>query len=425
MNVLVVGSGAREHAIAWKLRQSPRVDDLFIAPGNAGTTRVGVNLPVKATDREGIVRAARDHRVDLVVVGPEDPLAAGLVDYLTVQGVACFGPTQAAAEIEASKAYAQDLIARFGIPTAAGRTFSDPSEARSYVRSLGGPLVVKASGLAAGKGVTVAETTEEAVAAVERCMLDREFGDAGYQVVIQERLTGRETSAHAFTDGQTVVHLPFSCDHKRALDGDRGPNTGGMGAYSPPHWLGDSTAEQIRKQITEKAVRAMFEEGHPFRGLLYPGVMITDEGPKVYEFNCRFGDPEAQVLLPRLKGDLFEVLWAVAMNRLHEVELDWSPDACVGVVVASGGYPGRYETGHVVEGLGAVDPDVQVFHAGTRLTDDGRVVTAGGRVLTVVSTAPTMDEARDRVYQNIDRIRFDAMHYRKDIGLMAAEPLPF
>ena len=427
MNVLVVGSGAREHALAWKLRQSPRLDDLFVAPGNAGTAREAVNLPVAAGDFEGLARAVREHRIQLVVVGPEDPLAAGLVDYLASRGVACFGPSREAARIEASKAYAKDLAARYGIPTAESRTFTNAAAAREYVRGLGRPVVVKASGLAAGKGVTVAETVDEAVRAVDRCMVEREFGDAGREVVIEERLEGRETSAHAFTDGQTVVHLPFSCDHKRVLDGDRGPNTGGMGAYSPPHWLGDSVAEQIRKQITERAVRALFDEGHPFRGLLYPGVMVTDDGPRVIEFNCRFGDPEAQVLLPRLKGDLLEILWAVANSRLHEVEdaVDWTPDACVGVVVASGGYPGRYETGFPILGLDAVDPDVQVFHAGTRPADDGTVVTAGGRVLTVVATAPTMDEARERAYRNVQRIHFQGMHYRTDIGATAAEPLPF
>lgn len=418
MNVLIVGSGAREHCLAWKLRQSPRLDSLFVAPGNAGTAAIAENLPVKASDLEGIARAAREQRVDLVVIGPEDPLAAGLVDRLAVEGIAAFGPSRAAAEIESSKVFAKELMARHGIPTAPFAVFERLADARACVSGGHGqgPYVVKADGLAAGKGALVTDSTEEALAALESLMVQRELGEAGARVVIEERLTGREVTAHAFTDGRTVVHMPFSCDHKPVFDGDRGPNTGGMGVYSPPSWLDEATAERIRRDATEATVRAMMEEGRPYRGLLYPGIMVTADGPQVLEFNCRFGDPETQALLPRMKSDLLEVLWAVANNRLDEVQVEWSDDACVGVVLASGGYPGQYETGFPIEGLDDVDDDVLIFHAGTRREDDGTLVTAGGRILTVVATGRTMAEAREKAYRNVERIRFQGMHYRRDIG---------
>jgi phosphoribosylamine--glycine ligase len=426
VNVLIIGSGAREHAIAWKLRQSPGLDDLFAAPGNPGIAELGTNLSVRDTDFDAIVRACREHHIDLVVVGNEDPLAAGLVDRLAVEGVAAFGPSRAAAEIEWSKVFSKELMARHGIPTAPFRVFEDASAAKTYVESRGGPLVVKADGLTRGKGVIVCDTTAQALDAIDAIMVRRDFGASGERVVIEERLSGREVSAQAFTDGRTVAHMPFACDHKPIFDGDRGPNTGGMGAYSPADWLSDTLAQRIRTEVTEAALGAMAEEGRPYRGVLYPGLMIVGEEPNVIEFNCRMGDPEAEVVLPRLDSDLLDVLWAVANNRLHEVELSWSDDACVGVMLASGGYPGAYDTGFRIEGLDDLDDGVIVFHAGTRRAEDGSLVTAGGRVLCVVASGGTMDAVRDKAYRNVERIRFESIHYRRDIGApraVSASPL--
>jgi phosphoribosylamine--glycine ligase len=415
VNVLIIGSGAREHAIAWKLRQSPRLGDLFAAPGNPGIAELGTNLALRDSDADAIARACREQRIDLVVVGNEEPLAAGLVDRLAVEGIATFGPSRAAAEIEWSKVFSKELMAGHGIPTAPFAVFDTPSAARAYVESQAGPLVVKSDGLAKGKGVIVCDSPAEALEAIDEIMVRRVFGASGDRVVIEERLSGREVSAHAFTDGQTVAHMPFSCDHKPVFDGDHGPNTGGMGAYSPADWLSDGAADTIRTQITEAAVRAMQAEGRPYRGVLYPGLMVSGQGPLVIEFNSRFGDPEAQVLLPRLESDLLDALWAVANNRLHETELRWSDQACVAVAMASGGYPGPYETGLPVEGIEDVEPGVCVFHAGTR-SEGGRLVTGGGRVLTVAATGATMEAAREKAYRNVERIRFEGAHYRRDIG---------
>jgi phosphoribosylamine--glycine ligase len=420
MNVLLVGSGAREHAIAWKLRQSPKLTDLYIAPGNAGTAGVGTNLAVAASDVEGLSRAARDNRCELVVVGPEDPLSRGLVDRLAVEGVAAFGPSRSAARIESSKSFAKGLMRAHGIPTAGYAAFDNRTDALNYVESLAEPPVVKADGLAAGKGAIVCETKDEAVRAIEMMMGEAAvFGESGAAVVIEERMTGREVSAHAFTDGRTTLPMPFSCDYKRALDGDEGLNTGGMGAYSPPGWLDEETAALIDEEITRAAVAAMMSEEAPYRGVLYPGVMLTAEGPKVLEFNARLGDPEAQVLLPRLKTDLLEVCLAVAENRLNEVEMEWSEEACVAVVLASGGYPDEYETGFPIAGLGAVEEEALVFQAGTALGEDGSVVTSGGRVLTVAALGATLQEARAKAYRNVQRIHFRRRHYRRDIAAPA------
>jgi phosphoribosylamine---glycine ligase len=417
VNVLLIGSGAREHTLAWKLRQSPRLTDLFCAPGNPGMAEFGTNLPIADGDQDAIVRACRDHRIDLVVVGSEDPLAAGLVDRLAIEGVAAFGPSRAAAEIEWSKVFSKELMARHGIPTAPFAVFDNVADARAYVEGEDTSLVVKSEGLTKGKGVIVPDTREDALDALAAIMERHEFGASGDRVVIEERLSGREVSAHAFTDGRTVAHMPFSCDHKPIFDGNRGPNTGGMGAYSPADWLDSTTAAAIQSSVTETAVRAMADEGRPYRGVLYPGIMVTDRGPMVIEFNSRFGDPETQVVLPRLQSDILDVLWAVVNNKLHEAELRWSDEACVGVVLASGGYPGPYETGLPIQGLDELDKDVLVFHAGTGRNDKGALVTGGGRVLTVVASAQSMDEARAKVYRNVERIHFDGMHYRRDIGL--------
>jgi phosphoribosylamine--glycine ligase len=417
MNVLIVGSGAREHAIAWKLRQSPRLTDLFVAPGNAGTAAIAHNLNTRANDIDGICATAKQHRADLVIVGPEEPLARGLVDRLMSEGIAAFGPTQSAARIESSKAFSKQLLTEHGIPTAEARTFANRHDARAYVQSLAGPSVVKADGLAAGKGVFVCDSEDEALDAIEALMGEESmFGSAGRTIIVEERLSGREVSAHAFTDGRTIAPMPFACDYKRARDHDEGPNTGGMGAYSPPLWLDEAIEPYIHDNITEAAVQAMMQEGAPYKGVLYPGLMVTTQGPKVLEFNCRFGDPETQVLLPRLKSDLLQICLAVADGTLADAEVDWSTDACVGVVMASGGYPEDYETGFPIAGLGAVEPDVLVFHAGTATADGGEVVTAGGRVLTVVATAPTLQDARSKAYSNVQYIHFSRAQYRRDIA---------
>lgn len=424
MNVLLLGSGGREHAIAWRLAQSPLMGKLWVAPGNAGTSMFGESVEgVRITDPEAVVALAERVKADLVVVAPDDPLAAGVVDALDAAGIAAFGPTKAADEIEWSKSYAKALMRDAGIATAASASFDDPDRAIKYVRGLDSPCVVKADGLSLGKGVTVCDNAEQAVAAIDAAMRGGAFGAAGARVVIEERMYGRETSAHAFSDGVTVQHMPFSCDHKPALDGDRGPNTGGMGVYSPPGWLEPPIAEAIRTQITERALGALSAAGRPFRGVLYPGIMVTAGGPKVVEFNARFGDPEAEVLLPKLRSDLLAICDAVAHGRLAEVPVEWDDVATVGVVMASGGYPDAYTTGHPIEGIGDIDDDVQVFIAGAKHDRQGRLVTAGGRVLCVVACGATVAEARAHAYDNVRRIRFEGAYYRTDIAARADEPL--
>jgi phosphoribosylamine--glycine ligase len=424
LRVLIVGSGAREHALAWKLRQSPRLDALYVSPGNAGTAQIADNLSTKANDVDGIVRLAQEQRIELVVVGPEEPLTLGLVDRLDAAGIAAFGPTKAAAEIEASKVFAKDLMVRHGIPTAKHGSFDSILEAGDYIAQHKEPLVIKADGLAAGKGAIVTRDAAEALEVADALLCDRVFGEAGRRIVVEERLSGRETSAQAFTDGRTVVSMPLSCDHKPIFDYDEGPNTGGMGAYSPPGWLAPETVDWIDEHVTRATVRAMAEEGRPYRGVIYPGLLVTEQGPNVLEYNCRFGDPETQAILPRLKSDLLEILWAVANERLHDVDVAWREEPCVAVVLASGGYPGKYETGLPVEGLDDIDDDVMLFHAGTKHDDAGRIVTSGGRVLTVAALGATLEEARRKAYANVERIRFSGMHYRRDIAGRRGRPRP-
>jgi len=418
----LLGGGGREHAIAWKLAQSPRLAKLWIAPGNAGTEALGENVPdINIEDPEAVLRLAQQMAADLVVVGPEAVLAAGVSDALTAAGVPVFGASRAAAELEWSKAFAKTVMARAGVPTAVSRAFENPEDASNYVHSLPYRVVVKADGLAAGKGVTVCDNNHEAIAAIDRMMVRRTFGDAGARLLIEERMEGPEASAHAFTDGETVVHMPFSCDHKPVYDLDEGPNTGGMGVYSPPAWLTEADADLVRRDITEATVRTMAELGRPYRGLLYPGIMLTATGPKVVEYNCRFGDPEAEVLLPRLHTDLLDVFEAVAHGRLKDVPVEWDARATVGVIVASGGYPGDYRTGLPIRGIEAVDAGVQVFLAGAqRDAESGQLLTAGGRVLCVVAHGATVAEARGVAYDNVRRITFEGMHYRTDI---AARPI--
>jgi phosphoribosylamine--glycine ligase len=426
-NVLLIGSGAREHAIAWKLRQSPRLGDLTVAPGNAGIAQIADTLPLSipkpyapadkvAAFCDTVIAMARERRADLVVVAPDDPLALGLVDRLEAAGIAAFGPTKAAARIESSKSFAKGLMRRHGIPMSENASFDDFAAAARYVESRSRDVVVKADGLTAGKGSIVTDSHPQAIEVLRELLVEDALGAAGHTVVIEDRLTGRETSAHAFSDGKTVAHMPFSCDHKPVFDGNLGPNTGGMGVYSPPSWLRDDVAETIRRDVTEAAVRAMAAEGTPFKGVLYPGLFVTADGPRVIEFNARFGDPETEALLPRLDSDLLEIMLAVAEGTLDRVDVRWSSDASLTVMLASGGYPGPYETVKPISGLDDVDGDIVVFHAGTKRDADGRIVTNGGRVLAVTATAPTMTAAREKVYHNIKRIRFDGMHYRSDIG---------
>ena len=424
--VLLVGSGGREHAIAWSISHSPDLAKLWIAPGNAGTAELGENVTaVAADDLDGMVALAERVKADLVVIGPDDPLAAGLADRLEAEDIPVFGPTAAAAEIESSKSFAKKLMAGCEIDTASAKTFTDLGEALDYVRGLASPPVIKADGLALGKGVVVCDDLAQAESALTAAMADRVFGDSGSRVLIEERMYGRETSAHAFTDGVTVRHMPFSCDHKPVFDGDRGANTGGMGVYSPPAWLDNATAASIRADVTQRIVRALADAGRPYRGVIYPGMMVTERGPRVVEFNARFGDPETEVLLPKLRSDLLEICDAVAHRRLSDVAVDWDDVATVGVMMASGGYPGRYEKGVPIHGVEDVDADVQVFMAGAQLDDRGQLVTAGGRVLCVVARGATMAEARRQAYENVERVSFAGAHYRTDIGATADAPLEF
>ena len=416
--MLVVGNGAREHAIAWKIRQSALLDELFVAPGNAGTAAIATNIPVQASDIEGQARAAREHGVDLTVIGPEVPLAAGIVDCFQEQGLAVFGPTRKAARIESSKLFAKELMAKHGIPTGRYEVFDSYDEACSYVKSQALPLVVKADGLAAGKGVTVARTEAEAMNALHECLVERVFGTSGDLVLVEECLTGPEVSVFAFTDGETLSPLVAACDYKRAYDGNEGPNTGGMGSYSPPPFWTAALEQGVRERIMEPTVKALAQEGCAFNGVLYGGLMLTEDGPKVIEFNCRMGDPETQVIMPRLKTDLVEILLSIANGTLNKTSIKWSTEACVGVAMASGGYPGSYATGLPISGLAEAEARGLVFHAGTRQEEEERskIVTDGGRVLTVVGKGSSMNEARAQAYEGIAQIRLEGGFYRRDIA---------
>jgi phosphoribosylamine---glycine ligase len=417
----VVGGGGREHALAWKLAQSSLVEDLLAGPGNAGIEEVARCFPVNAEDVAGIVELAEREDADLTVVGPEAPLVQGLVDALKGRGRRAFGPSAAGSRIEGSKVWAKELCLRHGIPTGRAEIVDDVTRAVMFLDAFDPPYVVKADGLAAGKGVVVTESHEEAVLALQAALVDRTFGAAGDRVLIEEHLDGREVSALALTDGETVIPLVLAQDFKRVGDGDAGPNTGGMGAYSPVPFVDPDLEERIRTDILEPTVRAMAQEGIAYRGVLYAGLMITDEGPWVLEFNARFGDPETQAILPRLRSGLAEAVLAVAEGRLAGTPLDWSPDGCVTVVLASGGYPGPYETGFPVTGLESATklPGVTVFHAGTARRD-GKVVTAGGRVLAVSAVGKDLAAARERAYEACAIIGFEGKHHRSDIALEVA-----
>jgi phosphoribosylamine--glycine ligase len=415
MKLMVVGGGAREHTLVWKLSQSKKVKEIYVAPGNAGTAQIAKNLDLSATDLDGLCRAAKENRIDLVVVGPEAPLAAGIVDRLQTLGIQAFGPTKEAALIESSKVFAKRLMQKYGIPCAKDAVFTSFNEAQAYVKEQPIPVVIKADGLAAGKGAMVAQSRDEALKALSDIMEKRVFGDAGNEVLVEECLVGRETSLLAFTDGKTIVPMVAARDYKRAYDHDQGPNTGGMGCYSPSRFLDKESRDRATKAIVEPVVKAMAREGRPYKGVLYTGLMLTSEGPKVLEFNARFGDPETQVQLPLLKSDLVDIMLAVINGDLAKAKVEWRDEACVGVVMASGGYPGSYRQGLPIAGLDQVDRDIVVFHAGTRM-DDGGVLTAGGRVLTVVAKGKTIAQAREKVYQNLSRINFDNFHCRTDIA---------
>jgi len=420
MKILVVGGGGREHALVWKLAQSPKADKIYCAPGNAGIAAQAECLPVGAEDIDALVQLAQEKKADLVVVGPEAPLTMGLAERLAKAGIRVCGPSAGAARIEGSKAFAKDLMRKYDIPTADYQVFDDYDAARTYIMKNKNPLVVKANGLAAGKGVLLCPDTEQALAALNRIMKDREFGSAGDQVVIEELLTGEEASFLVFTDGKTIVSLPTSQDHKAVYDGDEGPNTGGMGAYSPAPVVTPKLHEEIMDRIMRPTVEGLAAEGYPYQGVLYAGLMIGEAGPQVLEFNARFGDPECQPLLMRLKSDLVDILEAVVEGRLEEIEPEWDHQAALCVVLASGGYPGSYQKGHVINGLeeAAALEDVVVFHAGTAF-NNGRIVTSGGRVLGVTALGDDVAQAIDRAYEATGKISFSGMHYRKDIGRKA------
>ena len=401
MKVLVIGGGGREHAICHTLNKSPHVTKLWCAPGNGGIAQIAECVDVKATDIEGVVAFARENRPDLTVVAPDDPLALGMVDALEAAGFRAFGPRKAAALIEGSKSFAKDLMHRYGIPTAAYAVFDRSDEAIAYVRQQGAPIVIKADGLALGKGVTVAMTLEEAEGAIHDAMDGGAFGAAGARVVIEEYLTGPEVSVLAFVDGKNLSPMPSAQDHKRAFDHDEGPNTGGMGAFSPSRFYTEEVAEECMRTIFRPTVDAMAKEGRPFQGVLYFGLMLTEKGPRVIEYNARFGDPETQAVLERLDSDLYEIMNAVIDGRLDEMDIRWKDNAACCVVMASGGYPKAYEKGKEITGLDQVPEDVVVFHAGTAIGEDGKIVTSGGRVLGVTATADTLDEAIVRAYAGV------------------------
>jgi phosphoribosylamine--glycine ligase len=419
MKILIIGSGGREHALAWKIAQSPLVAKVYGAPGNPGIASLskGACVPIGVDDFSGIKAFVEEKDIDLTVVGPEDPLAKGLVDYLEQGGDRAFGPSAGAAQLEGSKAFAKAFMERHHIPTAAWAEFDDAADAAAYVRAKGAPIVIKADGLAAGKGVTVAMDMDTALRAIDDAMVRHAFGSAGARVVVEEFMTGEEASILAFCDGTTVIPMASSQDHKAVFDGDQGPNTGGMGAYSPAPVVTAALERRILEEVLQPAVRGMAAEGNPYRGILYAGLMINAEGPKVVEFNVRFGDPETQVVLPRMKTDLVPVLIACCEGRLHEERIEYHNAPCVTVVMASGGYPGAYEKGKAISGIDAAEEEagVSVFQAGTKL-EDGVLRSNGGRVLNVTATEATLPEAIAKAYRAVGKIAFDGAHQRTDIG---------
>jgi phosphoribosylamine--glycine ligase len=423
MKVLVVGSGGREHALCWAIAASPICDALYCAPGNAGIAAEAECVAVTAEDTGGLVAFAKDKNIDFVVVGPEAPLVAGLVDRLSAAGIKAFGPTAAAAALEGSKGFTKDLCAKYDIPTAAYRRFTDLQAARAYIRERGAPIVVKADGLAAGKGVTVARSLDEALAAAEDALSGGRFGEAGAEIVVEECLEGEEVSIFALCDGTSALMMAAAQDHKAVYDGDKGPNTGGMGAYSPAPVMTEALAAEIEETVIRRTVAAMKAEGRPYTGVLYAGLMITADGPKLIEYNVRFGDPECQVLMLRLKSDLLPALLAACDGLLDTFDLRWYDEVALTVVMASNGYPGSYEKGSEIRGLDAAETDdkVKVFHAGTARRADGALIATGGRVLNVTALGDTVRDAQQRAYAAVDRIDWPGGFCRRDIGWRAVD----
>ncbi len=420
MKVLVVGGGGREHALAWKLSNDSVKPDIFCAPGNAGTVQCATNLELGAEDLDGILAWAKENRPDLTVVGPEVPLCAGLTDLLEAEGLSVFGPSKAAAQMEGSKIFAKDVMTAAGVPTGKSATFTDASEAKAYVRAEGAPIVIKAEGLAAGKGVTVCASLEQAEAAIDEALVGKTFGAAGESILVEECLIGEEASILALIDGEHIVMLASSQDHKRALDGDQGPNTGGMGAYSPAPIVTDDMWPEIREQVFERTLNELKKRGITFKGVLYAGLMLTDAGMKVLEFNVRFGDPETQVILPRIAGDLLPAFQACVDGTLSDELIQWRDEHCVTIVMASGGYPGAYDKGKAITGLDAADgmDGVTVFHAGTAISGES-VVTSGGRVLAVTARGGDLRAAVDKAYEAVAEVSFEDAQYRTDIAAKA------
>ena len=424
MKVLVVGGGGREHALVWKIAQSPRVTKIYCAPGNAGISEQATIVPIKANDLNGLLEFALKEEIDLTIVGPEEPLTKGIVDLFESKGLSIFGSNQRAAKIEGSKAFAKEMMKKYCIPTASYEIFDDHKEAIAYIRRHGTPIVVKADGLAAGKGVIVCKTVEEAIQSVERIMVDKIFGEAGNRVVVEECLVGEEASYIAFTDGKVILPMASSQDHKPIFDRDEGPNTGGMGAYSPAPVVTDQVHEKILERILRPIIQGMGEEGRPYKGVLYAGLMIHDGHPEALEFNARFGDPETQPVLMRMKGDIIPILEACIKGNLSQYQIEWESRASVCVVMASKGYPGDYEKGKTIHGLKEVSQmkDVFVFHAGTDIKD-GQIITNGGRVLGVTGLGEDISRAIEKTYRAVKKISWDGVHYRRDIGQKALRQL--
>lgn len=418
MKVLVIGGGGREHALVWKIKQSPRVDQIFCAPGNAGIAQDAHCVNIKADDIPNLLAFAQKEKIDLTVVGPEAPLLAGVVETFQEHGLKIFGPRKRAAEIEGSKALAKEIMVKYGIPTGSYAEFTDPAEAIAYIREKGAPIVVKADGLAAGKGVVVAMDEQTAIDAVKIMMEDKVFGDSGSKIIIEEFLDGEEVSVLAFSDGVHVVPMASSQDHKRIFDNDQGPNTGGMGAYSPAPVFTLELAEFTLRNVLQPVIKGMAAEGRTYTGVIYAGLIVTKEGPKVLEFNARFGDPETQPILSRLETDLMDIIEAILAEKLDTIEIKWRPEASVCVVLASAGYPGSYEKGNPINGLKEAAADAIVFHAGTA-QKGSQIVTSGGRVLGVTALGPDIVTAIKNAYQAVDKINFPGMQYRKDIGKKA------
>ncbi|MGA1822400.1 MAG: phosphoribosylamine--glycine ligase [Thermoplasmatota archaeon] len=420
MKVLVIGGGGREHTLAWKLKRSRFVKRVYCAPGNAGIDSVATCVPIKADDIDGLLDFSKENDIDLTVVGPEAPLAMGIVDRFEEQGLKIFGPSRSAARLESSKAFSKNIMEKYGVPTASFEVFDDPEDAKRYILEIGGPLVIKADGLAAGKGAIPCDDEVEALKAVDT--ISSKFGEAGKRILVEEYLEGEEASVLAFCDGRNVIPLESAQDHKRAFDDDQGPNTGGMGAYSPAPVITEDLSTRIYDEILVPTVKGMEKEGCPYKGILYAGLMITEDGPKVIEYNCRFGDPEAQVVIPRLVTDIMRPILACLEGNLDKINLRWSRNAAVCVVLASGGYPGSYEKGKPITGIGKAEEmeNLIVFHAGTKRDDNGEILTNGGRVLGVTAMDVSISDTIRKAYKAVRKIKFDEVHYRRDIGKKAA-----